>query len=89
MATSKTNKKADFWDSEMLVGYINSTPMQQMSVSICKKNNNKFVSVTKQFRTQANSDYIVRSAIAIPLEHAQEIAVLIETAVKQGQKVGW
>ncbi len=90
--TTKQNPANDtndfFWDSEMLIGYINSTPTRKFSVSITTKGNNNFVVCTDSYKKKSSPWKVKRNFVA-PFYTAQQIAALINRAIKEGQKLGW
>ncbi|MBR1494307.1 MAG: hypothetical protein IJ601_04595 [Acidaminococcaceae bacterium] len=83
------NNNANFWDSEMLIGYINSDELHKTSISICTKNNKNFISITKMVRTQANPTFKPTGGTAIPYQTAQQVQALIGKAIAEGKKLGW
>lgn len=77
-----------FWDSEMLIGYINSTPTRKFSVSIATKGNNKFVVCSDLYKKKSEPWQVKKNFVA-PFHTAQQIAALINRAIREGQKLGW
>lgn len=84
-----SNDNTSFWDTEMLIGYINADELHKTSVSICTKDDKKYISLTSQYRTQANPQFKVRKGFAIPFHSAQQVAALIAKGVQEGKKLMW
>ncbi len=83
------NTQAQFWDSEILIGYINSDELHKTSVSLCEKDNKKFVSITKFVRTQSNPMFKPTGGTAIPFQSVQQVQALLGKAFMEGNKLGW
>ncbi len=91
MATKKqtTKDNTSFWDTEILIGYINSDELHKTSVSLCTKGEKKYISLTNQYRTQANPQFKVRSGFAIPYQSAEQVTALIMRGVSEAKKLMW
>lgn len=91
MGTKKQAPKdnTSFWDTEMLIGYINSDGLHKTSVSFCTKGEKKYISLTNQYRTQANPQFKVRSGFAIPYQSAEQVSALIMRGVHEAKKLMW
>ena len=91
MATKKqaTKDNTSFWDTEMLIGYINSDELHKTSVSLCTKGEKRYISLTNQYRTQANPQFKVRSGFAIPYQSAEQVTALIMRGVSEAKKLMW
>lgn len=83
------NSNANFWDSEMLIGYINSDELHKTSISLCEKDDKKFVSITKMVRTQNNPTFKPTGGTAIPYQTVQQVQALLGKAIDEGRKLGW
>lgn len=91
MVNKKQPPKSEtsFWDTEMLIGYINSDELHKTSVALCTKGDKKYISLTNQYRTQANPQFKVRSGFAIPYQSAEQVSALIMKGVHEAKKLMW
>lgn len=78
-----------FWEQEMLIGYINATPTRKTCVYICEKDGNHYVNLTAMYCTKKDPTWKHKSAFSIPFQSAQQVAALMSRAVNEGQKLMW
>ena len=78
------NKPPFSWDNEIFIGSVLTGENTKINVNFAQKNNKGYINIVKLFRK--GNKFIPTKGIALPYDAGQQISVLIDRAIKEGQK---
>lgn len=76
--TSEKKQPVFKWEEEILIGTINTSAFPNAEIKLCKKNDDKFISIGNKVQ-----------GILLPLDAAQSVTISIESAITQAKRLGW
>jgi hypothetical protein len=85
-----TKKKEPFTvDENIDVSIVELSPTQGFKISLVSKNNERYISVTRVYKTKTDNKWKPKSGMWIPYAAANDIIPKLYLAYETGTRLGW